>query len=189
MHSIRQLIETRLVQPSSGKDLEHVSMLFREYADSLGIDLCFQNFEQELRGLPGDYAPPNGRLLLALTSKAPAIRPASPVEGTFADEGERKSRSEWEVAGCVALRKISDGVCEMKRLYVRPEARGLGLGRKLVCAIIEEARQIGYYRMRLDTLPSMKEAIPLYDSFGFRRIEAYRHNPVEGAIFMELNLR
>ncbi|HVF28460.1 MAG TPA: GNAT family N-acetyltransferase [Pyrinomonadaceae bacterium] len=137
--------------------------LFVEYAESLGFDLCFQDFEKELAELPGDYAPPTGRLLLASVG--------------------------GHLAGCVALRKIDNDTCEMKRLYVRPEFCGLNLGRKLAVAIIEEARQINYSRMRLDTLPSMSAAITLYRSLGFKEIEAYRHNPVSGAMFMELSLR
>ena len=140
-----------------------VRELFKEYAEGIGIDLCFQDFDQELAELPGKYAPPEGRLLLAL-------------EGT-------------EVAGCVALRKIGDDTCEMKRLYVRSAFRRRGAGRLLARAVIEAAGECGYERMRLDTLSSMAEAIALYESLGFRRIEAYYHNPSACAVFMELKLR
>ncbi|HKM75689.1 MAG TPA: GNAT family N-acetyltransferase [Candidatus Bathyarchaeia archaeon] len=125
--------------------------------------MCFQDFESELRNLPGEYAPPAGALMLAF--------------------------EEEQVAGCVALRRIMDDTCEMKRLYIRPVFRRKGLGRRLVIAVIEEARRIGYVRIRLDTLPTMNEAISLYRSLGFRKIEPYRHNPIEGACFMELRLQ
>ena len=143
--------------------LPTVRELFVEYAQAIAVDLCFQDFERELTELPGRYAPPAGSLLLAL-------------DGTNA-------------AGCVALRNIGDGICEMKRLYVRPAFRGKGLGRALASDIIAAAKQIGYERMRLDTLSSMKEAIALYQSLGFRHIAPYYDNPNRGAAFMELDLR
>jgi len=153
-----------LIQVESAAQVEEARRLFQEYADSTGVDLCFQNFEAELRGLPGDYAPPSGRLYVLAGGGGRAL-------------------------GCVALRKLEEGVCEMKRLYLRPEARGSGAGRLLAEFVIAEARKIGYGRMRLDTLPSMREAIALYRSLGFREIEPYRFNPVGGSLFMELNLR
>ncbi len=144
------------------KDYETAKKLFVEYADSLGFHLRFQNFEEELANLPGDYASPSGCLLLAIYKEQPV--------------------------GCVALRKRSDGICEMKRLYVREQFRGLGIGRALVEAVIEEARKIGYNYMRLDTVPSMEAASALYVSVGFKKSGAYRYNPIEDAVFMELKL-
>jgi ribosomal protein S18 acetylase RimI-like enzyme len=137
-------------------------MLFKEYASGLGVDLCFQDFEHELKELPGEYSEPNGCILLA-----------------FLDS---------ELAGCVALRSFSPGICEMKRMYVRPTFRGKGIGRVLAQDVIREARNRGYKKMRLDSLPTMKEAQALYRSLGFREIHAYRPNPIEGAIYMELTL-
>jgi ribosomal protein S18 acetylase RimI-like enzyme len=144
------------------RDLEKVRQLFREYAASLEIDLCFQNFEDELASLPGKYQPPLGRLLLA-----------------------------WDadlVLGCVALRQIDANTCEMKRLYIKPQARGHQLGRRLANSVCHEARLAGYQRICLDTLPTMTTALQLYESLGFKPIGPYVFNPVEGAIFLGLEL-
>jgi ribosomal protein S18 acetylase RimI-like enzyme len=146
----------------SPEQLEFVRELFLEYAQSLEVDLCFQNFSQELAGLPGQYSRPTGRLLLATQN--------------------------GEVLGCGALRRDAEGICEMKRLYVRPAARGSGIGLALIHELVKEARAIGYQRMRLDTLPSMTKAIALYRSLGFKEIAAYRYNPVPGSLFLELDL-
>ena len=153
----------RIVDGHGEEELPAVRRLFDEYADSLDVDLGFQDFERALRELPGDYAPPSGRLLLALDCD--------------------------DAAGCVALRQYAPGVCEMKRLYVRPAYRGTGLGRRLAEAIVEAGRDAGYGVMRLDTLPTMGTARGLYRSLGFEEIEAYRFNPVHGTTYFELRLR
>jgi ribosomal protein S18 acetylase RimI-like enzyme len=150
------------IVPATSEDhIATARRLFREYEASLGIELTFQRFAQEVAGLPGAYAPPAGRLLLATGA---------------------------EPAGCVALRPLDGGICEMKRLYVRPTARGARLGRRLAETVIREARAIGYARMRLDTLPSMKEAFALYQTLGFREIAPYYATPIVGTRFMELSL-
>lgn len=154
----------QLSQVQSESEIAEAKRLFEEYHTGLGLNLCFQNFDQELADLPGDYRPPDGRLILAKHNEL--------------------------LAGCVALRKIGDGICEMKRLYVRPDFRGTGVGRMLAESLIEAAREIGYERMRLDTLPGkMDRAIAMYQRLGFKDIEPYYFNPVEGAAFMELDLR
>jgi putative acetyltransferase len=153
----------KLIQATTPEEIALGRQLFEEYASWLEISLCFQNFDQELAGLPGDYAPPNGRLLLAIDDD--------------------------QLAGCIALRSLPDRACEMKRLYVRPAFRGRGLGQKLVATLVEEAKEIGYERMRLDTLPGkMDQALAMYRRFGFREIAPYYENPVVGATFMELSL-
>jgi ribosomal protein S18 acetylase RimI-like enzyme len=152
----------RIVDGHGEDELPAVRRLFEEYAASLDVDLGFQDFKRELRELPGEYAPPAGRVLLAL--------------------------EEDEPAGCVALRPYEPEVCEMKRLYVRPAFQGASLGRRLAEAIVEAARDAGYEVMRLDTLPTMEAARRLYRSLGFEEIEAYRHNPVHGTTFFQLDL-
>lgn len=160
-HGDRSQID--LLQATLPEHLEQARSLFLEYGRSLGFSLCFQSFDEELKNLPGAYGPPSGRLLLA----------------RYADHA----------AGCIALRQLQAGICEMKRLYVRPEDRGLGLGRILVERMIAEARSIGYERMRLDTIASaMKDAIALYRRVGFVEIAPYSSIPIESALWMELLL-
>ncbi|REE23993.1 MULTISPECIES: GNAT family N-acetyltransferase [unclassified Paraburkholderia] len=144
------------------QQLETVRAIFREYAGSLDIDLGFQNFESELAGLPGKFAAPSGRVLLAYNRE--------------------------ELIGCVAMRPLDDTTCEMKRLYVRPSGRGLRAGRQLATRICDIARDAGYHRICLDSLPTMQAALDLYASLGFARIPAYVFNPIAGAVFLERNL-
>ncbi len=151
-----------IVRAESAAQFEMAKTLFLEYAAALGVDLCFQHFDQELANLAAQYSLPTGALFLATVD------------------------DDW--AGCVALRRWDDEACEMKRLYVREPFRRLKLGRRLATDIIEEARRLGYHRMRLDTLPSMQAAQALYRSLGFREVPAYRHNPIGGTVFMEIEL-
>jgi putative acetyltransferase len=151
-----------IIQAESPNDILRLRELFLEYARGLNFSLCFQGFDQELSDLPGAYRPPDGRALLALY--------------------------QTEICGCVALRKIADGIGELKRLYVRSAFRGKGIGKKLAQAVLDESASIGYAKIRIDTLASMKEAIDLYQSLGFVRIEAYYPNPIESAIFLERTL-
>lgn len=144
------------------EDVPVTRQLFREYAHDLGIDLCFQGFEAELASLPGEYTPPQGRLILAW--------------------------NDGRAVGCVALRPVDRGTCEMKRLYVQPGVRGRQLGRRLAEHVCREAREAGYRRICLDTLPSMTSAIRLYTSLGFRPTEPYVFNPIEGVLFLGLDL-
>jgi putative acetyltransferase len=151
------------VSAESPAQVAEVRRLFLEYAQSLSFSLCFQGFDQELAGLPGDYAPPEGGLLLA------------------AYQGE--------AAGCVALHRLEREICEMKRLYLRPKFRGQGMGRALAETVVARARSLGYRRMRLDTVePAMADAVALYRQLGFAEIASYRLNPVAGAMYMELLL-
>ncbi|KXU83370.1 acetyltransferase [Paraburkholderia monticola] len=153
------------------EQLQVVRTLFREYADSLGIDLCFQQFDDELASLPGKFAAPRGSVLLASNGRG--------------DDGGDGAGS---IVGCVAMRPIDDTTCEMKRLYVRPAARGLQVGRQLATRICATAKEAGYHRIRLDTLPTMQAALGLYASLGFEPIDAYVFNPIPGAIYLECDL-
>ena len=150
-------------QAKTEADIEAARNIFREYESWLGLDLCFQGFEEELKNLPGKYSLPEGRLYLA------------EIDGA--------------VAGCIALRPMGDGICEMKRLFVKEEFRGMQIGKLLIEKLFEDARRIGYKAMRLDTFPpKMGKAVRLYESYGFREIAPYYNNPNEGVLFMELAL-
>ena len=149
-------------QAADAADMARARTLFLEYAEWLQVDLCFQGFDRELATLPGAYAPPDGRLFLAL-------------------DGE-------DAAGCIALRRFDAARGEVKRLYVRPAYRGMRLGERLALLVIEAARVIGYRALLLDTLAQMHAAHALYGRMGFRDIPAYYHNPIPGAVYMELEL-
>jgi ribosomal protein S18 acetylase RimI-like enzyme len=152
-----------ITQAHTSEDILTAKALFQEYSESLGFDLDFQNFDEELANFPGQYSPPTGRLYLARYHDQPI--------------------------GCVGLRKFEKSVCEMKRLYVKPEFREKQAGRNLARAAIKAAKIIGYEYIRLDTLPSMESANKLYRSLGFGPIEPYRYNPIDRAVYMELNLK
>jgi ribosomal protein S18 acetylase RimI-like enzyme len=152
-----------IIQAETPEQIEETRKIFREYEAWLGLSLCFQGFEEELADLPGKYTQPEGRLFLAI--------------------------SDGKVAGCIALRKLEDGICEMKRLFVRDEFRGQKIGIGLIEKLINDAREIGYKKLRLDTFPpKMGKAVKLYESYGFREIEPYYHNPHGKTLFMELEL-
>ena len=157
-----------IVPAVSDAALSQARNLFREYATMPGVAPCVEDFEREVVSLPGLYAPPSGRLLLAM---------------------QESVENSGEAIGCIALRRLEPDVCEMKRLFVRPTFRGSGAGKELVSSLIAEARSIGYERMLLDTLPSMTEAHKLYRTLGFREIPSYQKNPIPGALFFELGLR
>jgi GNAT superfamily N-acetyltransferase len=153
-----------IIEAASAEHIGIARDLFEEYQSWFGLPLCFQNFDDELTGLPGDYAPPEGRLFLAFEGGSPA--------------------------GCAALRNLGDGACEMKRLYVRDDFRGHGVGIALIERLLAVARAAGYTRVRLDTYPPrMAKAVSLYESLGFREIEPYYHNPYGETLFMELEFR
>jgi putative acetyltransferase len=163
MSSNSSISDFHIIPAESPAQIAQVRELFLEYADSLGFSLCFQSFDKELAGLPGEYSPPAGRLLIA--------------------------KQEGQLAGCVALHALRENACEMKRLYLRPQFRGKGLGRLLADTIISEARSIGYTAIRLDTVePVMKSAVAMYRLLGFREIAPYCSNPIAGALYMELKL-
>jgi ribosomal protein S18 acetylase RimI-like enzyme len=150
------------IRPARESELSAVRRLFTDYVEWLGIDLAFQGFEGELRDLPGKYAPPSGRLLLAFREGTPA--------------------------GCVGLRPLESGICEMKRLWVVPAFRRYGIGAGLVDRVVAEAAAIGYRKMRLDTLAHMTPALELYRSRGFREIPPYYFNPIPETVYLELDL-
>jgi ribosomal protein S18 acetylase RimI-like enzyme len=154
--------KVRIISAETADHMTETKQLFKEYENFLEVDLCFQGFEEELAGLPGKYAPPQGTLLLALVDE--------------------------EVAGCVAVRKLDTKICEMKRLYVRPQYRGYKIGKMLAVSIIDEAIKMGYSTMLLDTLAHLKKAMGLYQSLGFKERDPYYHNPLAGVIYWELNL-
>ena len=162
MNTDKKQTLTRIIHARTQEHYQWVRKLFQQYADYLGVNLEFQGFSQELANLPGDYAPPQGCILMAVKAQ--------------------------EFVGCVALRPLEDSICEMKRLFVLPGYRGQKIGRDLARGIIAEARKRGYGRMRLDTIESMTEAQQLYQTLGFRPIKPYRYNPLDNPTYLELVL-
>jgi len=158
-----EFTEMKIIHAESTLQIEEIRKLFREYQRFLNVDLCFQSFEEELASLPGKYSPPKGSLLLAVENE--------------------------KFIGCVALRKLEDNICEMKRLYVKPEYRGKGFGKVLAEEIIEEAKKIGYSFMRLDTLTKLNKAMNLYRTLGFKKIKSYYSNPLDEVVYWELELK
>lgn len=152
----------RIIEANTDESIAQTKSLFLEYAESLDFSLCFQNFDNELENFPNQYSPPTGNLFLALSENDPI--------------------------GCVGVRSFEKDICEMKRLYVKPEYRGKGAGKELAVSAIKSGKELGYEYMRLDTLSSMETANQLYKSLGFIQIKSYRDNPIDGAIYMELNL-
>jgi ribosomal protein S18 acetylase RimI-like enzyme len=157
----------RIIPADSEAKISQARNLFREYAATLGVGVCLGDYDRELATLPGRYAPPEGRLVLAI---------------------EQSGENKEEAIGCAALRKFEEGTCELKRLYVRPQFRGQGVARELVQDLIAQAKSIGYRRVVLDTLPSMREAHRLYEALGFHQIAAYQKDPILGSLFFELPL-
>src|SRR5512137_1181260 len=155
-------VTLHVLSASDTEALGHVRQFFRSYAGWLGVDLSFQKFDEEMASLPGAYAPPQGRLFYAENKGQPA--------------------------GCVGVRPFSEGVCEMKRLYVEPQHRGSGIGRDLALAAIKSAKQLGYRKILVDTLPAMRIAVKLYRELGFHDAPAYYPTPLEGTIFLALDL-
>jgi len=152
-----------IIQAETDEQIAEARTIFREYEAWLGLDLCFQGFEEELASLPGKYSPPKGRLYLAYSGD--------------------------DVVGCIGLRELEPGICEMKRLFLRESARGKGVGNQLIERLIADAHEIGYKKMRLDTYPAkMGKAVSIYESHGFYGIPPYYKNPDEGVLFMELAL-
>lgn len=152
----------QIIEAKSDKQIETTRQLFREYQEFLGEDLCFQGFEEELASLPGKYADPNGAIFLV--------------------------EHEGDFIGCVAVRPLEGSTCEMKRLYVQPQAQGLKAGRLLAEIVIEKARELGYEKMQLDTLQRLEKAISLYQKLGFKKISSYYANPLDEVVYLELDL-